>query len=143
MWLVPQAWPHGPGRPGQATAAGVLGFVTAGLTIAFTLVLLGSVLAGDDHLSTWVLLLGLPCAAGLIAGAAELFRRRPTGILFGSAVASVVVLVLGLAVGMIDLSVDARGLLGVFVGLALPLPVLTAVFARAGRVTGWVAAGGR
>jgi hypothetical protein len=137
----PQPWPYGPGRPGSATAAAVLGFVTGGLTIAVLLVMLVAVLGGQSDSATWVLLLlGVPCAAGLISGAAELMRRRTTGVLFGAAASSVAVLVLGLVVGLLELETEDVIGLAVFVVLALPLPLLTAIFAKVGTVTGWVAA---
>ena len=140
-YAYPQPWPHGPGRPGWATAAAVLGFVTGGLTIAFLLVMLVAVLAGADDASTWLmLLLGVPCAVGLISGSAELMRRHSARVLFGSAVFSVVVLVLALFVGLIELAAEDIVGLAFFVVLALPLPLLTAVFAKVGTVTGWVAA---
>ena len=136
----PQAWPYGPGRPGSATAAAVLGFVTGGLTIAFLLVMLVAVLAGQEDVATWLLLLlGVPCAVGLLTGAAELMRRRSTSVLFGSAVSAVAVLLAALVAGLAELAADDVVGLVIFVVIALPLPVLTAVFAKVGTVTGWVA----
>ena len=135
-----QAWPYGPGRPGSATAAAVLGFVTGGLTIAFLLVMLVAVLAGQEDVATWLLLLlGVPCAVGLLTGAAELMRRRSTSVLFGSAVSAVAVLLVALVAGLAELAADDVVGLVIFVVIALPLPVLTAVFAKVGTVTGWVA----
>ena len=120
----------------------MLGFVTAGLTIVVSLMLLAAVLSGDgDDMSMWVMLLGLPCAAGLIAGATELLRRRAPGMLLGSAVAAVVVLLVGFVVGVLELQADDLVGLAVFVVLALPLPLLTAIFARLRTVRDWVAAG--
>jgi hypothetical protein len=119
----------------------VLGFVTAGLTIAFLLVMLAAVLGGQTDIATWLLLLlGVPCAVGLISGAAELMRRRPSTLLFGSAVSSVAVLVVALIAGLLELPADDVFGLAVFVVAALPLPVLTAIFAKVGSVSGWVAA---
>ena len=140
----PQAWPYGPGRPGSATAAAVLGFVTGGLTIAFLLVMLVAVLAGQEDVATWLLLLlGVPCAVGLLTGAAELMRRRSTSVLFGSAVSAVAVLLVALVAGLAELAADDVVGLAIFVVIALPLPVLTAVFAKVGTVTGWDAAARR
>jgi hypothetical protein len=142
--LPPQPWPYGPGRPGSATAAAVLGFVTGGLTIAFLLVMLVAVLAGQGDVATWLLLLlGVPCAVGLLTGAAELMRRRSTSVLFGSAASAVGVLLLALVAGVAELESDDVVGLAIFVVVALPLPVLTAIFAKVGTVTGWVAADGR
>jgi hypothetical protein len=138
---APQAWPYGPRRPGVATAAAVLGFVTGGLTALVSLIILLSVTRGDGDPSIVLMLLGLPCAIAVIAGAAALMSRGSPGLLFGAAVASVGVLFLVAVVGMATLDVD--DMLGrlVLVVLALPLPILTAVFARQPRVRGWAAAG--
>jgi len=138
---APQAWPYGPRRPGVATAAAVLGFVTGGLTALVSLIILLSVTRGDGDPSIVLMLLGLPCAIAVIAGAAVLTSRGSPGLLFGAAVASVGVLFLVAVVGMATLNVD--DMLGrlLLVVLALPLPVTTAVFARQPRVRGWAAAG--
>jgi hypothetical protein len=124
----------------MATAAGVLGYVTAGLTIAFSVILLFVALGGDGDATVAAMLLGAPCAVGLIVGAGQTLRRRSAHTLFVSAAASVAVLLLALVVGVAVLA--AEDLIGetVFVVLALPLPVLTAIFARARSVTGWLAA---
>jgi hypothetical protein len=130
------AWPYGPGRPGLATAAGVLGYVTAGLTIVFSLVFLLVLLSGNGDATLAVLALGLPCAVGAV----QLMRRRSAQILFASAAASVAILMISLIVGVGFLTQD--DLLGqaVFIAVALPLPLLTAIFARARAVTGWLSA---
>jgi hypothetical protein len=134
-------WPHGPGRPAVATAAATLGFVTGGLTAVVTLGVLLSVVRGDDDPSTVLMLLGLPCAAAVITGAARLVGRRSAFLLFRGAVASVAVLVLVAVVGLATLYGDALVGMLVVVVLALPLPILTAVFAAQPRVRGWVAGG--
>jgi hypothetical protein len=87
------------------------------------------------------MLLGLPCAIAVVAGAAVLMGRGSPDLLFGAALASVGVLVLVAFVSMATLSVDDLIGMLVVVVLALPLPVLTAVFARQPRVRGWAAAG--
>ena len=141
-WNLPgvvTTWPYGPGRPGIATAAIVLGFVTGGLTALMSLVFLVAVASGDDDLPTTLLLLGLPCAIGLIAGSAQLVHRNSPGLLFGAAVAAVAILVLALIAGAATLSGDSMLGLGMFVLFALVLPVLTAVFAWLPRVRGWAA----
>jgi hypothetical protein len=143
-WNAPAfvtTWPYGPGRPGVATAAIVLGFVTGGLTALASLAFLVAVASGDDDAPTMLLLLGLPCAIALIAGSAQLARRATAGVLFGAAVASVAVLVLVLLAGAATLDGDAMVGLSLFVVFALVLPVLTAVFARLPRVRGWAANG--
>jgi hypothetical protein len=133
-------WPHGPGRPGLATAAGVLGYVTAGLTIVFSLVFLLILMTGNGDATMAVLVLGLPCAAGLIVGALQPLRRRSAQILFASAAASVAILMISLIVGVGFLTQDDLLGLAVFIAVALPLPLLTAIFARARAVRGWLGA---
>jgi hypothetical protein len=125
----------------MATAAAVLGYVTAGLTIVFSVILLFVALGGDGDDTVAVLLLGVPCAVGLIVGAGQTLRRRSAHILFVSAVASVAVLLLALVVGVAVLAADDLVGETMFVVLALPLPLLTAIFARTTAVTGWLAAG--
>lgn len=138
--LVPPVWPAGPGRPGVATTAGVLGIVTGGLSLLVSLVLAVAVLAGDDDAVSVVLLLGLPCGALCLAGGVRLLGRHSPTLLLTAALASVVVLFLALAVGAGTAgSADVVGLT-VFLVLALPLPVLTAVFARLPATVGWAAA---
>lgn len=134
-------WPYGPVRPSAATAAAVLGHVTGGLTGLVMLGILVSVLGGDDDPSTLLMLLGIPCAVAIIAGSAALLGRRTADLLHRAAVASVAVLVLVLVVGLATLDGGARLGLLVTVVLALPLPILTAVFAGRPQVRGWVAAG--
>jgi hypothetical protein len=141
-WNLPgvmTTWPYGPARPGVATAAIALGFVTGGLTALGSLGFLLAVASGDDDLATSMLLLGLPCAIGMIVGSAQLVRRHPPAVLFGSSVAAVAVLVLALVAGAATLSGDGLAGLSFFVLLAVVLPVVTAVFARLPRVRGWTA----
>ncbi|MGY1740502.1 MULTISPECIES: hypothetical protein [unclassified Blastococcus] len=135
---APPTWPHGPGRPGVATAAAVLGFVTGGLTLLGSLGFLIAVLTGEDDAATVVLVLGLPCAAGMIAGAVRLLARRSPTLLFGSALAAVAVLLVALLVGAGSFDDDAVVGIASFVLLAGALPVLTAVFARLPATLGWV-----
>lgn len=139
--LPPPAWPNGPGRPPLATTAAVLGFVTAGLTILVSGALLVGALNGDYDDITLLLTLGLPCAAGLIAGGVRLQGRRSPALLFGSAVAAVVVLLLAWLAGAltIDRTGGMEGLTA-FVLSALVLPSLTAIFAWTRTVRAWAAA---
>jgi hypothetical protein len=140
-WAPPTAaWPYGPERPALGTAAGVLGYVTAGLTFVASVIFLVVALSGDGDATVLVLLLGAPCAVGLIVGAGQLLRRTSARTLFASAVASVGVLVVALVVGLAVLSEGDLAGEAVFVVLALPLPVLTATFARNKTVAGWLAA---
>jgi hypothetical protein len=140
-WNAPRvsaAWPHGPGRPGIATAAAVLGFVTGGLTALGSFFFLLAVLFGDGDLPTGLLAFGLLCAPGLIRGGVLVLRRHSTTMLIGSSIAAVAVLLLALAAGVADL--DSAGLmgLGLFVVLAAVLPVVTAALAATGTVRGWM-----
>ncbi len=139
-WGSPPAWPAGPGRPGVATAAGVLGIVTGSLSALVALVLTAAVLGGEDDAPTLVLLLGLPCGVALVAAGIRLLGRHSPTPLFVSALVAVTVLFLALVVGAG--TVGADGLLGLtaFLVFALPLPVLTAVFARLPATVGWAAA---
>jgi hypothetical protein len=139
--MAPASWPRGPRRPGVATAAAVLGFVTGGLTALVSLIILFGVVGGTDEPSLVLMLLGFPCAVAVIAGAAVLMSRGAPHLLFGAALASVGVLALVGLVAMTTLYGDDLGAMTVLVVLALPLPVLTAVFARQPAVRGWAAAG--
>jgi hypothetical protein len=140
--LGPPAWPAGPRRPGVATAAAVLGFVTGGLTTLFSFGFLIAVVAGEGDAPTMMLLLGFPCAAGVITGAVRLLGGHSPAVLFGSAVASVLALALAwLAAAMtIDRSGGLAGLT-VFLFFAMVLPVLTAIFSWLPTVRGWAADG--
>jgi hypothetical protein len=134
----PGPWPGGSDRPGIATAAAVLGFVTGGLTVLMSLFFVLSLVAeGSDPVTVLLVILGAPCAAGVLTGAVRLLAGHSPGVLFSSALASAGVLVLALMVGVALF--DRDGVLGllVFVLFALPLPVLTAVFARQPRVLAW------
>jgi hypothetical protein len=95
---------------------------------------------GDGDLTTTVLLLGLPCAAGLIAGANQILRRKSERNLFASAALAVGVLLLSLVIGLVTLTDGDLAGQAVFIVLAVPLPLLTAIFARARSVTGWLRA---
>ena len=140
-WNAPHVattWPYGPGRPGIATAAAVLGFVTGGLTAVVSFFCLMAVLLGGGDLPTIILVLGLPCAAGLIRGGVLLLRRDSTNVLSASAVLSVVVLLFTLLAGLLS---DDRGQtvgITLFVVLAAVLPIVTACLAVSGTVRGWM-----
>ena len=140
-WNAPRpstVWPYGPDRPGIATAAAVMGFVTGGLTALGGLIALISVLLADADLPTGLLALGLPCAAGLIRGGVSLLNRDSERVLVASAVLSVVVLVFALVAGVIGYSGDDVVGLLVFVVLAGSLPVVTGALAVSRTVKGWL-----
>ena len=134
------AWPYGPGRPGVATAAGVLARVAAGLTFFVQLVFVAPGLDGQDGVSQWLMLLGLPCAGGMIVGANRLMWHRSSRLVFASSAAAVAVLLLVFLVGLGELrGAELIGLV-FFVVLALPLPLLAAIFTQAPAVKSWLAA---
>jgi hypothetical protein len=139
-WNAPRVsttWPYGPDRPGIATAAAVLGFVTGGLTAIASFFFLIAVLFGGADLPTGLLALGLPCAAGLIRGGVVLMRRDSTRVLTASAVISVVVLLFALLAGFLSYSGSEMLGFAVFVFLAAALPIVTACLAASGTVRGW------
>jgi hypothetical protein len=139
--LQPHAWPHGPRRPGTATAAAVLGIVTGSLTTIGGFGFLVGGLTGDGDLSTWLLSLGLPAGGLLLAGGIRLLGRRSAELVLWSAVAAAVLVVLALLGGIATLADDdLDGVLG-FTVFALPLPVVTAALAGQRTVRDWVTAG--
>jgi hypothetical protein len=132
-WNLPPApttWPYGPGRPRSATTAAVLGFVTGGLTAVASLIFLIVFVSGvvRDPV-TVTLILGLPCAVGLITGAARLLGGDLPGLLFSWAIAAVGVLVVAMIVALVAFGPADLLAVAIFVVLAVPLPILTAVFA--------------
>ena len=135
---LPGTGPHGPGRPGIATAAAVLGFVTAGLTLLMSIFFLIALDRGGDGTFA-ILLLGSPCAAGMIVGGVRLLARRTHYVLLSSAVAAVLVLILTFLVGLATESGDANVLsLVLFLVLAGALPITTAALTAQPRVSGWM-----
>ncbi|MDK3255212.1 hypothetical protein QOZ86_01725 [Blastococcus capsensis] len=122
----------------MVTSAGVLGIVTGALTALGSLVMLIAALSGERDAVTTLLILGLPCAVGLIAGGVRLLQRHAPGLLFGSALAAIGVLAVALVAGMLTLGDEDRVAVAVFVLFACVLPAITAVFARLRAVTHWV-----
>jgi hypothetical protein len=140
-WNAPRVsttWPHGPDRPGIATAAAVLGFVTGGLTAIASFFFLIAVLFGGADLPTGLLVLGLPCAAGLIRGGVVLLRRDSSNVLTASAVLSVAVLLFALLAGFMSYSGSEALGFAIFVVVAGALPIVTACLAASGTVRGWL-----
>ena len=138
--IMGRAWPYGPGRPGLATAAGVLARVAAGLTLFVQLLFVAPGLDGHDGVSQWLMLLGLPCAVGMIVGASRLMWHRSSRILFASSAGAVAVLLLVFLVGLGELRGAELIGLAFFVAVALPMPLLAAIFTQAPTVKGWLAA---
>ncbi len=136
------AWPAGPGRPGVATAAAVLGFVTGGLTALMTTGFLFGLSSGDDEgVYLLTVLTGLLCAAGLITGAVRLLSRKSSDVLFLSALAAAVSLVLIGVVGASTLYGDDADFLVGFAATGFALPVVTAILARVRPTVGWATSG--
>jgi hypothetical protein len=119
----------------------VLGFVTAGLTLLMSIAYLGGLDSSGENAAFAVLLLGIPCAAGMILGGVQVLRRSSSRTLLTSAIAAVVVLILALIVGLGTLS-DPGAVVGLMVLLVLaaPLPVVTACLAGGRTVSTWIAA---
>ena len=140
-WPLDTTWPYGPDRPSQATAAAVLGFVTAGLTVIVDLFVLADVAGGTADVPQKMFLFGFLSAVALVIGGVRLLQGWSSDVLFGAALASVTILLVALLTGVATLYSDQVAGLAVIVVLALPLPVLTAVFSRMKRVRGWTAAG--
>ncbi|TYP81333.1 hypothetical protein [Blastococcus xanthinilyticus] len=143
-WGAPQYGPPGfggwgpePRRPTVATSAGVLGIVTGALTAIGSLIALIAAAGGADAATT-VLVLGLPCAVGLLVGGLRLLQGHRAGLLFGSALAALGVLALALVAGLLLLDGDDVVGLAAFLLFAAVLPIITAVFARLPEVTRWV-----
>ncbi|SDF68054.1 hypothetical protein SAMN05660485_03899 [Blastococcus fimeti] len=136
------AWPAGPGRPSVATAAAVLGFVTGGLTVLMTIGFLFDLSAGDDEAVYWLIVVtGLLCAPGLIAGGVRLLARKSADLLFFSALAAAVSLaVIGVLGAATLYGEDAESVM-VFVTLGFSFPVITAILARVRHTVGWVSSG--
>lgn len=130
------------GRPGRATTAAVLGFVTGGLT---ALVVLGSVLltfvADGDGAPVMHILFGLPCAVGLLYGGVQLMAHRRVQPLFVAAAGSVMLLLVMLLAGGLTGGIGGLAAAGTFLLFALPLPVLTAAFTRSVDVLDWAVDG--
>jgi hypothetical protein len=137
---VDTTWPHGEDRPSQGTAAAVLGFVTAGLTVVVCLFMVADMAGRTSDVSEKLFLLGFGSAIGLVIGGVRLLQRYSPVVLFGSAVASVAILLISLLTGLSTLYPDQIAGLVLTVVLALPLPILTAVFAWQPRVRGWAEA---
>jgi hypothetical protein len=135
-------WPNGPGRPGVATAAAVLGLVTGGLTALMTAGFLFGLADGDDDgVYLLTILTGLLCAAGLIAGGVRLLARKSADLLFFAALAAVASLALIAVVGTATLYGDDADFILGFAFLGVPLPTVTAVLARVRPTVGWASSG--
>ena len=118
--------------------AAVLGFVAGGLTavVVLYLVLLTALGAPVGGLFLLVLL-GAPCAVALIRGGLRLLQGRVVQPLLAAALWSIVALLFVLLLGGAFGGGPGLVMTGVFLAVALPLPVLTAVFARHADVTAW------
>jgi hypothetical protein len=133
-------WPHGPDRPGIATAAAVLGFVAAGLTLVMTMVFINAFATGDGDLPTGLLFLGAPCAVVQIIGGVHLLRRRGRRLLLAASIAAVAVLVAAFVGAAVTFTNDDFVGISVFLLGAVVLPLLIVIFTAQRTVSGWVAA---
>ena len=133
----PELWPYGPPRPASATAAAVLALVAGALTVVVT------VLAQEPRDPfTAVLLAGLLCVPGFVAGALTLLRRRSRWLLVASGTAAVLVLLAAAVVAGATAGPDLPGaLIFVALALALPLPATSLGLALRRDVGSWLATG--
>lgn len=131
-------WPNGPKRPAVAIAAGVLGIVTGALTVTACVPFFVAVVGGSGNpLSVLMLVGGALCAIGMITGGVRLLGGHRRGLLLGSAVAAVAVLLLVLFLGFaIYGSEETLGFLVMSI-YALPMPVVTAAMTAQRSVKGW------
>jgi hypothetical protein len=135
-------WPAGPGRPGVATAAAVLGIVTAGLTALMAAGFLFGMTDGDDEAAFLLTVVtGVLCAAGLLVGGIRLLSRRSADLLFFTALGSLASLALIAVVAETTLYGDDAGFLLAVAFLGAPLPAVTAVLARTRATVGWASTG--
>jgi hypothetical protein len=120
-----------------ATAAGVLGIVTGGLTALACLMWLFGTFYGDGS-SAVMLVCATPCAIGTLTGGIRLLQGHRRGLLLGSAIGSVVVLLLTLGIGLFESDTDEAAVgITVFVVFALALPIVTAALAAQRSVKAW------
>lgn len=122
--------------PPTATASAVLGIVTGVATAVVCLVFFGMTFSGyGEPMWTVMIVGGAPCAVGTVTGGILVLTGHRRGLLLGSASAAVAVLLVALVVGL----VAADGGMNVVgtVGLALPLPAVTAALAAQRSVKGW------
>lgn len=140
-WSMPMSrrWPYGPDRPGIATAAAVLGFVGAGLTLVMSIVFVNAFATGDGDLPTGLLLLGAPCAVVQIIGGLHLLRRRGRTLLLAASVAAVAVLVAAFVGAAVTFATDEFAGISVFLAGAAALPVVTACLTGGRPVRSWLA----
>ncbi len=134
-------WPHGPGRPAQATAAAVLGFLSGGIAILWGLVGIVLLAGSDGGSGTWVgVLVGLPAGVALVLGGIRLLARADRwSIAVGGAVLALTVL--GQAVISAASSYGSAAGQATLVVLLLPAPSIAAVLASLPLIGGWVAGG--
>ena len=135
-------WPAGPGRPGVATSAAVLGFVSAGLTALMTAGFLFGLADGDDEAAYLLTIVtGVLCAVGFLVGGIRLLSRRSADVLFGTALAALASLALIAVVAATTLYGEEAGFLLTVAFMGAPLPAVTAVCARSRATVGWASSG--
>ncbi|SDG83585.1 hypothetical protein [Klenkia brasiliensis] len=134
----PPAWPRGPGRPPQATAAATLGFVAGGIALLWGLVAVVLLAGSDGGTSSWLgLVVGIPAGAALVLGGTRLLAGRDRWVLVsgGVALALAVLLQAVLSAASSYGSSFGQALLVVFL---LPVPAVSAVLGVLPVVGGWV-----
>lgn len=142
-WWTPPApppapWPNGPGRPQQAGAAAVLGFVAGGIAILWGLVGIVLLAGSDGGSASWLgVVVGLPAGAALILGGTRLLAGRDRWIVVGGA-AALALAVLAQAVVSAATSYGSATGQAFLVVLLLPVPAIAGVLAGLPVVGGWV-----
>ncbi|MSW63557.1 MAG: hypothetical protein F2825_01565 [Actinobacteria bacterium] len=134
----PAAWPKGPGRPQQASAAAVLAFIAGGIGMLWGLVGIVLLAGSDGGTGTWLgVVVGLPAGVAAVVGGVRLLAGADRWFVVGAGAA------LGLAV-LLQAVVSAANSYGSAFGQALlvvfllPPPVVAAVLAGLPVVGGWV-----
>lgn len=136
---VPLAWPKGPGRPAQGTAAAVLGFIAGGIAILWGLVGIVLLAGSDGGSATWVsVVVGLPAGAALIYGSIRLLAGTDRWFVVGGGAALALTVLLQAVVSAASSYGTASGQATLVVFL-LPVPTVAAVLAALPLVGGWVA----
>lgn len=142
-WWTPPApppapWPHGPGRPQQAGAAAVLGFVAGGIALLWGLVGIVLLAGSDGGSASWLgVVVGLPAGAALIVGGTRLLTGRDRWVVVGGA-AALSLAVLAQAVVSAATSYGSAIGQAFLVVLLLPVPAIAGVLAGLPVVGGWV-----
>ncbi len=133
--MLPGPRPHGPVRPGVATAAA--GF---GLAAAVWALFVGLLVSLGGWRTAWLAAAAFIAAIGLVFGARRVLTGQGRRLLVASAVAAAAVITVA---AFMDQELRSDGVAGVLIWLAfaLALPALTAALALVPRVSDWLANG--